>query len=272
MIPVGMSTTCVYPRGTEQAFRLAALAGFDGVEIMVTGEGATKSAAALRRLSARYELPILSVHAPVLLLSQLVWGLDNRVKLARAAELARDVGASTVVAHPPFRWQPRHAAGFPDAVREIGRAAGVEIAVENMFPVRLAGRERDVFSPGWDPTGAGYDAMTLDFSHAALGDRDSLALATAMGSRLRHVHLCDGSAPAGNPARADEHLLPGTGGQPVAEVLRRLAAGGFAGSVIAEITTRRSPDDDDRLARLRETVEFARAHLVAVPAPLHQDL
>lgn len=267
MITVGMSTTCVYPLGTEQAFRLARLAGFDGVEVMVTGDEATRSASALRGLSARYGLSILSVHAPVLLHSQFVWGLDNRVKLQRAAGLASEIGAPTVVAHPPFRWQPRHAAGFPDAVREIGRAAGVEIAVENMFPVRLAGRERDVFSPGWDPTGAGYDAMTLDFSHASLGDRDALELATAMGSRLRHVHLCDGSAPAGNPGRVDQHLRPGMGDQPVADVLRLLAAGGFTGSVVAEITTRTSPDDIDRLARLRGTLDFARAHLAATPAP-----
>lgn len=266
MITVGMSTTCVFPLGTEQAFRLARLAGFDGVEVMVTGDEATQSVAALRALSARYELPILSVHAPVLLSSQFVWGLDYRAKLRRAAGLARGVGAPTVVAHPPFRWQRRHA-GFAGAVREIATAARVEIAVENMFPVRLAGRDRDVFSPGWDPTGAGYDAMTLDFSHASLGDRDALELAIAMGSRLRHVHLCDGSAPARNPARIDEHLPPGAGDQPVAEVLALLASADFTGSVVAEISTRASPDDVARLARLRETLGFARAHLGVAPAP-----
>lgn len=259
MISVGMSTTCVYPLDTEQSFRLARLAGFDGVELMVTSDGATRSVDATRVLSARYELPVLSVHAPVLLLSQLAWGRDQRVKLEKSAELAHALGAPTVVAHPPFRWQRGYAAEFVGAVGEIAARTGIQIAVENMFPWRIAGRGRDVYAPGWDPTISGYDAMTLDFSHASLSGRDSLTLARAMGARLRHVHLCDGSG--GDGGFLDEHLIPGRGTEPVAEVLALLAASGFDGSVIAEINTRRSSGEADRLARLRETVAFARSHL-----------
>lgn len=85
MIRIGMSTTCVYPLEPEQAFRLAKLAGFDGIEIMVTQEESTQQAGHLLELSRRYALPILSVHAPVLLLTHFVWGRDPRVKLARTA-------------------------------------------------------------------------------------------------------------------------------------------------------------------------------------------
>ena len=59
MIRVGMSTTCVYPLEAEQAFRLAKLAGFDGVEVMVTQEESTQRAEPLLELSRRYALPIL---------------------------------------------------------------------------------------------------------------------------------------------------------------------------------------------------------------------
>ena len=38
MIAIGMSTSCVFPLGVEQAFRLARLAGFDGIEVMVTSD------------------------------------------------------------------------------------------------------------------------------------------------------------------------------------------------------------------------------------------
>ena len=64
MIRIGMSTTCVYPLEPEHAFRLAKEAGFDGIEIMVTQEVTTQAAEGLVEMSDRWELPILSIHAP----------------------------------------------------------------------------------------------------------------------------------------------------------------------------------------------------------------
>ena len=260
MIRVGMSTSCVYPLESEHAFRLAKLAGFDGVEVMVTQEEATQQAEPLLELSRRYALPILSVHAPVLLLTHFVWGRDPGVKLTRTAELATALGAGTVVVHPPFRWQAGYAAGFLDIVRETSTRHGVEIAVENMFPWRAAGRNLKAYSPGWDPRVMDCDAVTLDFSHAALSGVDSLQFANDLGSRLRHVHLCDGSGAIGDGQVFDEHLLPGRGRQPVAEVLEALTARGWDGAIIAEVNTRRAKTEQERLDLLRETLEFARRH------------
>lgn len=260
MIRIGMSTTCVYPHGPEEAFRMAKLAGFDGVEIMVTNEDATQDAAVLRGLSEQYGLPIMSVHAPVLLLTHFVWGRDPEVKLDRTAELTRAVGAETVVVHPPFRWQAGYATRFLDIVRETAGRHGVEIAVENMFPWRAAGRNLKAYSPGWDPRQMDADAVTLDFSHAALSGADSLEMARDLGPRLRHVHLCDGSGAIGEGQIFDEHLLPGRGNQPVAEVLEELAAKGWDGQVVAEVNTRKAKTEEERLDLLRETLEFARTH------------
>ncbi|MFC6355147.1 sugar phosphate isomerase/epimerase family protein [Luethyella okanaganae] len=260
MIRVGMSTTCVYPLAPEHAFRLAKLAGFDGVEIMVTQEDTTQDATALLALSRRYDLPILSVHAPVLLLTHFVWGRDPRVKLERSAALARDVGATSVVVHPPFRWQSGYAENFLDIVREVGTDTGVTIAVENMFPWKVAGRSLKAYSPGWDPTAMDCDAVTLDFSHCALSGRDSLAMATALGERLRHVHLCDGSGSIDEGKVFDEHLLPGRGNEPVAEVLRYLTTRQWNGSIVAEVNTRKAKTEQERLELLRETLAFAREH------------
>src|SRR5690625_6919277 len=49
-----------------------------------------------------------------------------------------------------------------------------------------------------------------------------------------HLHLADGSG----KTTKDEHLPPGEGNQPCAEVLRRLANRGWQGSVLLEINTR----------------------------------
>ena len=261
MIRVGMSTSAVYPLSTENAFRLARMAGFDGVEVMVTKDEITQDARALLELSDRYELPILSIHAPVLLLTHFVWGRDPQVKLERSAELARSVGASTVVVHPPFRWQAQYARDFLRIVRETATTYSVEIAVENMFPWKVGGRNLKAYAPGSDPTSMDCDAMTLDFSHASLSGRDSLELAMAMGTRLRHVHLCDGSGSMDDGRIFDEHLLPGRGGEPVAEVLEYLVGQGWDGSVVAEVNTRKARDEDARLELLKETLAFAQGHL-----------
>ncbi len=265
MIRIGMSTTCVYPLEPEHAFRIAKDAGFDGVEIMVSQEATTQDPEALVEMSERYELPILSIHAPVLLLTHFVWGRDPRVKLARTAELAKAVGAGSVVVHPPFRWQASYALEFLPIVRTLSEEHGVEIAVENMFPWRAAGRNMKAYAPGWDPRQMDCDAVTLDFSHAALSGTDSMQLATDLGERLRHVHLCDGSGAIGEGQIFDEHLLPGRGREPVAEVLRMLADQGWDGSIVAEVNTRKAKTESERLDMLRETVAFAREHTAVAP-------
>ena len=73
-----------------------------------------------------------------------------------------------------------------------------------------------------------------------------------LGDRLAHIHLADGSG-----ANRDEHLVPGTGNQPVAQVLTHLQQRGFDGQIVVEISTRRS---DDAEADLRDSLAFARMH------------
>jgi sugar phosphate isomerase/epimerase len=267
MLRIGMSTSCVYPLSTEHGFRFARLAGYDGVEVMVTNDETTQSASSLLALSAKYDMPILSIHAPVLLLTHFVWGRDPMVKLERSADLARGVGASTVVVHPPFRWQAGYAENFLQIVRETQELYGVDIAVENMFPWKVAGRSLKAYSPGWDPRTMDCDSVTLDFSHAALSGQDGLELARAFGDRLRHVHLCDGSGSLDEGRVFDEHLLPGYGSQPVAEVLELLGSQHWTGNVVAEVNTRKARTEQERLEMLVETLDFARLHATVPRRP-----
>jgi sugar phosphate isomerase/epimerase len=261
MISIGMSTSCAFPLGLEAGFRLGRLAGYDGIEVMVTSDTATQSPESLLALSDRYSMPILAIHAPVLLLTTNVWGRDPGVKLLRSAELAASVGATSVVVHPPFRWQADYATNFERIVREVATTTGIQICVENMFPWKIAGKSLKAYAPSPDPLDLDVDAMTLDFSHASLSGRDSLEMAMAMGDRLRHLHLCDGTKSTDEGNMFDEHLAPGRGTQPVAETLRYLADSGWSGSVVAEVVTHKVRDPRKKLALLIETVAFAREHL-----------
>ncbi|GAA3596965.1 sugar phosphate isomerase/epimerase [Klugiella xanthotipulae] len=273
MIRLGLSTSSVYPLDIESGFRLAQQAGFDGIEVMVTRDKRTQNLTSLRELSDRYSMPILSIHAPVLLLTHFVWGTDPQRKLERTAELAQALTAKTAVVHPPFRWQSDYADHFMEIVAQISDTTGVEIAVENMFPWKVKGTSVKAYSPGWDVTQFECAATTLDFSHAALAGQDAFDVMTRLGPRLRHVHLCDGSGSLDEGKVFDEHLLPGHGGQPVAAVLRALATSGWSGSVVAEINTRKAKTDDERLALLIETREFAQAHIhpiTTTPSRIHR--
>lgn len=244
--------------GCAEAFALAARLGYDGVEVMVWTDPVSQDVGALAQLSRHYDQPVLAAHAPTLLLTQRVWSREPWPKIEKAAELAAALGAPTVVAHPPFRWQREYAAGFVDGVGAVAERYGVRIAVENMFPWRAGNREVLAYAPGWDPTQHAYSDVTLDLSHTATAGCDALDMARRLGDRLSHVHLADGTGSA-----KDEHLVPGRGSQPCAEVLGLLAERGFNGTVVAEINTRRARTAADRELDLAETLAFARMTLAA---------
>ena len=151
------------------------------------------------------------------------------------------------------------------------------VAVENMFPFRAdrffgAGqtsiermRKRggrpgpgiSAFAPSYDPLDGNHAHYTLDLSHTATAGSDALDMARRMGDALVHLHLCDGSG-----ASTDEHLVPGRGTQPTVEVCEMLAASDFSGHVILEVTTSGARSATEREALLRESLQFARAHLL----------
>lgn len=256
-----MSTSCTFPKPLDASFKIAKRAGFDGIEVMVSTEQATRSAAAMRALTRKHDLPVLAIHAPVLFFTQFVWGTNPATKLERSVELARDVGATCVVVHPPFRWQSGYAERFLELVRGLEQRSGVTVAVENMFPWNVSGSNTRMYSPGTNPIEMDCDSITLDFSHAALSGHNALDMAREAGPRLRHVHLCDGQAPGENGKLFDEHLPPGEGGQPVAETLQYLRDIRWKGHVVAEVNTRNAKNEADRLRILQRTLEFARRHL-----------
>lgn len=260
-VPVALSTSSVYPAGVADTFRTAAELGYDGVEVMVWREAPTRDAEALLRLVDMFGLPVVSVHAPTLLVSQGVWGREPWEKVDRSLALAQAVGAPIVVVHPPFRWQHDYARDFVAGVAEREQRSHVRLSVENMFPWKVTTRRRErevlAYLPGWDPVEEGYSSVTLDLSHTATAGADPLAMARTLGNRLAHVHLADG-----RDSYRDEHLVPGTGTQPCGELLEVLPGLGFTGSVAVEVNIRRM-SADERTEALAASLAFARRHLPA---------
>lgn len=252
---IGLSSSSVFPEGTAAAFEMAARLGYDGVEVMVGTDSASQDLNAIRALRDRFQIPILAVHAPCLLVTQRVWGLEPWGKLQRAQEVSEVLGAATVVVHPPFRWQRDYARDFVTGIQRMADETAVRFAVENMYPWRAGRGQIAAYLPSWDIRDADYLHTTLDLSHTAVARTDGLQMARDLGDRLAHIHLADGTG-----SMRDEHLVPGRGTQPVAEVMQHLVQGGFTGDVVIEVSTR-GRDRQTRENDLRESLDFARRHL-----------
>ena len=136
----------------------------------------------------------------------------------------------------------------------------VRFAVENMFPLRARGREVRPVRPDWDPTDEDFRHFTLDLSHTAVSAATPWRWPTGMGDRLAHVHIADGTG-----LGRDEHLVPGRGDQPCAELLEGLAGAGLRRLVVVEVSTRRRRAAADREADLAEALAFTRLNLAAAP-------
>jgi sugar phosphate isomerase/epimerase len=255
---VALATASVYPESTANAFEIAARLGYDGVEVMVWTDPVSQDVDALKRLRDYHQVEILAIHAPCLVITQRVWGSDPWVKLVKAKEAAEELGAETVVVHPPFRWQRDYVRQFVGGIQQMASETDVRFAVENMFPLRARGQQVSPYGLDWDPTEEEFRHFTLDLSHTSVSQSDALAMRGAMGDRLSHVHIADGSGTA-----RDEHLVPGRGEQPCAELLEGLAADRFDGLVVVEVNTRRCEDRYEREGDLAEALAFTRLNLAA---------
>ena len=264
---VALSTSSVYPDSTPDAFEMAARLGYDGIEVMVYTDPVSQNVDVLRRLSDYHQIPVLAMHAPSLLLTQRVWGRDAWAKLRRSKDAAERLGAKVVVLHPPFRWQREYARDFEAGLAAMSEETDVLFAVENMYPLRARATEVVPYARHWDPVGQDYQHVTLDLSHTAASGSDAMIMAAELGGRLAHVHLADGTGAAMPP---DEHLVPGRGNQPCAELLTWLRATGYTSSVVLEVNTRRALSKEERQADLAESLAFARLHLGQAGAPAGQ--
>jgi len=163
-----------------------------------------------------------------------------------------------VVVHPPFRWQRDYARGFVEGIAQLEADTGIAFAVENMYPWRASKRELQAYAPGWNPVDQDYANVTIDLSHTSTAGSDPIQMVHELGPRLRHIHLADGTGSA-----KDEHLIPGQGTQPCAELLELLASRGYDGSVVIEINTRKASSRAARQADLSESLAFTRLYFAA---------
>ena len=252
------SSAAFFGRPLAETIDSAALAGYSGIEVMVTKDPDSQDPRRMRKLAAEAGLTIGALHAPCLLLTRRVWSTDPIRKIYRSIEVAREAGIPLVVVHPPFRWQREYRGWLEDRLAGLEEGTGVTVALENMFPF---GRTEDRSGVALHANADiheldGLEHLVLDTSHAAVARHDLVTLRRGFGSRLRHVHLSD------NAGRGwDSHLPPGQGVLPLDGFLRDLVGSGYAGAVSLEVDLRRYRSDPAALrgvmVDMRERCESA---------------
>ena len=212
--PVLAATGPFFMFSLEETFELIGEAGFDGAELMIMQDKVSQDPLRLGALAARYGVPVPAVHGPFLVATWLVFGTDPKGKLERCVRFAETAKVSTVVIHPPYRWQVQYADWLDEAIPRIREETGVTIAVENMFAINVNGRSLRFFS-GTTPSELGrWPYLVLDTSHLAVAGGDLLAAWDELADRVVHLHVSNNDGrgsrhprPAG-PGRAAHRRLP----------------------------------------------------------------
>lgn len=210
-------------------FDAIADAGYDGVEVLLAHNPESRDPEAVLGYAREAGLEVPVLHGPYMLLLRTVLGSAYVEKTRRSVELAAAMGATTLVAHAPFRWE-RGARGWVAAEAEDeAAAAGVTFAMENLFPV--AGRE---FSSAVTPEQlTAFRSVVFDTSHFAVAGIDLFTAWDVLSDRVVHLHVSDNFGTG-----RDSHAPLGAGMLPLAAFLGRVGASGWAGTITLELDCR----------------------------------
>lgn len=257
-----LSNAPFHHRPLADAFAVAAEAGFDGVELMVTGDPATQDVATVAELSRIHRMPVPVVHGPFLLLTRRVLGTDPLEKAVRTCGMARALGADLVIVHPPFRWQQPFRRWLADDAGAVGAAHGLRVAVENLYPIPLGAVTPRLHTATEPVHLAEHRHVVLDTSHLAVTGIDLGAAWEHVGASTAHLHVSDHDGGWG-----DRHLLIGDGVLPLDRLLGRVGRDVAAPSVTLELHLRRGLLDD-RALLVRTLREQRERCLAMIDRPL----
>jgi sugar phosphate isomerase/epimerase len=267
------STGSLYLYDLALVFELAAETGYDGIEVMGDDRYSSRDPDYLRRLAARYQLPVLVLHTPF---TPRIPGWrdphDEVRRIEQTLKLAESLAVESIVVHlPPTRdwltlslnqrslrlpWAklPAHSVKhwIEHQLPAVQAKTAVKIAIENM-------PSKGIIDPTWcnevESWSKVHDWLTLDTTHWGTKKINPLDAYRAAAGRVAHVHLSnyDGK----------EHRLPHKGNLNLKAFLSALAGDDFGGTISLEVHP--SVLEFSQMARvrkhMREAVEFCRLHL-----------
>ena len=270
-----LSTGTLYTYGIARVFKLAAEAGYDGVEVLIDDRWDSRDADYLKRLSSDSKLPIAAIHSPFLNNIQ-GWPDDQLNRLKKTVKLAKQLAVPLVVAHLPsriyaflgqfhflkfkqiflpmpfFRRDSYYSFLGDGRLIEMEKSYGITIAIENMPALKFFGIK---INPCWynSPDELNrFRHLTLDTTHLATWGLDPISVYNRLKHQVAHIHLSnfDGA----------EHRLPPDGHLKLDKFLNNLSENQYKGVVSVEASPTSIGVNDERICReaIEKTLAFCR--------------
>jgi sugar phosphate isomerase/epimerase len=242
----------------EAAMDALAEAGFSSIELMVTRDPRTQEPDIPLRLAEERGLTIASIHAPFLVVTKTVWGLDPLAKIRRGTEMCQALGCASMVVHPPYAWEREYTRWLINEAKAHTAETGISVAVETMYPKWVAGRRLRAYR--WlepaDLVRACYQ-VALDTSHVTVARVDILEALHTMLPKLIHIHLSNNAGDG-----RDGHLELEQGILPLDRFLAELHRTGYSGAISLELAVRSYVEKPKELvATLRRNREYVESRL-----------
>ena len=261
-VPILASTGPLFARPLDWACAVVAEAGYDGIELMVTQDPQTQDSERVADIARIEGVAVPAVHGPFLLVTRRVLGTDLVTKARRSLEIASDLGASTMIVHPPFRWQRQFHEWLLDEGEAEAAKLHTRIGVENLYPVQVRGRpmrfhrytEPEHLSP--------FPHVVLDTSHFAVAEVDINEAWDRLRHQAVHLHVSDNRGQG-----RDSHAPLGHGILPLGAFLGAVGRDPAVDtSITLELDCRRYLDDRAALVGyLRQELAKCRDLLAGAP-------
>ena len=215
-------------------------AGFSAVEVLFAHSTETRDPERIHGFARAAGLTVPVVHGPYMVFLRNVLSANYAEKTRRSAELAAEVGAHTLVAHAPLRWERAHTDwARQEASREVAEH-GVRFAMENLYPVWGLNFSSIVLPSELH----GFDHVVFDTSHFAVTGIDLFEAWHTLQDRVVHLHVSNNLGTG-----KDSHAPLGTGVLPLDRFLAHVGRSGYQGTMTLELDVR--PYVDDRQALVR---------------------
>lgn len=215
-------------------------AGFSAIEVLFAHSAETRDTEKIRGFAHAAGLSVPVVHGPYMVFLRNVLSSNYAEKTRRSAELAAEVGAHTLVAHAPLRWERTHTDwARTDATREVAEH-GVRFAMENLYPVWGLNFSSIVLPSEL----SGFDHVVFDTSHFAVTGVDLFEAWHTLQDRVVHLHVSNNLGTG-----TDSHAPLDTGVLPLDRFLAHVGRSGYSGTITLELDVRPHVDDRDDLVR-----------------------
>ncbi len=237
---IALHSSSLHKYGLNRIFELAKAAGYDGIEVEVDKSNYdTQNAEYIKKLSTKFKLPIVALHAPAN-------GTEKSVE--HVIEMAVYLKCPVVVITPPKLTDFKFTRWLKKEVPLIRKKKGIDIALTNtggktflgFLPERALNDMSDLKK---------FGMVVLDCSMTASKKQDLIRFYEHMKKLIVHVHLS-------NVRRRKEYSLPNEGILPLESFLKKLKDNEFDGSISVRVKpTELSAGDDDKVVKKLKKVK-----------------